>query len=490
MVIFRLNKIFVAILILTFLCVIGENILFSKAWAVRDCGEYSDTCPCGANNRYDCPNDCGNCGWWAWHKACCEWGDGLFWTEWAVDWFDTAKKAGYPTGKTPKEDSIFVAPCKDTGHVGWVTKVNADGSFDTSEQARGGWIDGTCGTKYFYNNTNEKLKSTATSIIGFIYKHAPSMKFQAGDHVKTTSSVYMHKGAGRAYEDGKITLPPGSAGEIVFDDNNGVWTDGYYWWHWQFEGYDGWSVEDFLAPLETSCTISPGEGAPDQTTTNKFIDAYNSEGGEATIGCATANVDTFSNTFYSPPISGYCQDFDGGYAGCRIEYVPDHSPSAYLIKLGFYETFMSLASEIGRDVHTLLVSPTENERPSSSSSAADTIYTWQPFIKGSMYYFDDSHILDGTQWEGHFDGEITYVWGHISDRYKSEGGRNGDLGLPLFNVMRYEMDGEWVWWYQWFEKGLIWLAKHSSYGEWTFAYKKTADVYSNGEWLELGWVKY
>jgi hypothetical protein len=265
----------------------------------------------------------------------------------------------------------------------------------------------------------------------------------------------------------------------------------YTWWEIRWDnGLEGWSVEDYLAVVPSSCTLNPGQGAPDQTTTNKFIEAYNLEGGEATMGCATANVDTFNNTFYSPPIAGYYQNFnDGSYGTCSIDYVPGY-PSAYSIKWGFYATFMSRDSEIGQDVYTLLVAPTDNERDSSSNSVVGTVYAWQPFIKGSMYYFDDSHILDGTTFEGYFDGKITYVWGHISERYEWEGGRNGDLGLPLFDEEYYGTQDSWEWWYQWFEKGFIWFAKHSSYGEWTFAYQRTADVYSNGEWLELGWIKH
>jgi len=241
-----------------------------------------------------------------------------------------------------------------------------------------------------------------------------------------------------------------------------------------------------------SCyTINPGQGAPDKATEEKFTNTYNSEvcvRGH-NLGCATTKVDTFSNTFYSPPISGYYQDFDGGYEGCRIEYVPDHSSYAYSVKLGFYITFMSFDSVIDQDVYTLLVSPTDNEKHSSSNSVADTVYTWQPFIKGSMYYFEDSQILDGTELENDFDfdGEITYVWGPISERYKMLDGRKGELGLPLFNEMSYGMHGVLEWKYQWFEKGFIWFIKLPLSGDWTFAYKKTANVYSDGEWIPLGW---
>ena len=59
----------------------------SPAEAVEFCGGYQDVCPCGAWNPYPCsPDGCGNCTWWAWHKACCEWNVGLPpWGD-AIDW--------------------------------------------------------------------------------------------------------------------------------------------------------------------------------------------------------------------------------------------------------------------------------------------------------------------------------------------------------------------------------------------------------------------
>jgi surface antigen len=201
---FRLNKTSIAILILTFLCVIGGNFLCAQAWADPSCGGYSDTCECGAHNQYPCStNGCGNCGWWAWHKACCEWGVGLpIWGN-AVNWLDKAKDNGYSTGSIPKVNSIFVrhwkgtveGVYKDWGHVGWVTAVHADGSFDTSEQGWGGWNGGTwCGPKNFEGNTVDSLKSIPTNentkLIGFIYKEKMEELF---NQIETKQKNYSNK---------------------------------------------------------------------------------------------------------------------------------------------------------------------------------------------------------------------------------------------------------------------------------------------------------
>jgi hypothetical protein len=71
------------------------NIEFANQSAERgkvrtsQCGDQIDDCPCGMPNPYPCcDNDCddpldwtdvcdGNCCWWAWDQACCNWGVGL-----------------------------------------------------------------------------------------------------------------------------------------------------------------------------------------------------------------------------------------------------------------------------------------------------------------------------------------------------------------------------------------------------------------------------
>lgn len=231
------------------------------------------------------------------------------------------------------------------------------------------------------------------------------------------------------------------------------------------------------------CPISVGQDAPDPQV---FIDAYNVEG-RGNMGCPTNSVKSFTNTFYFSAISGYHQDFGNGSTCATIYYVPGYSSSAYSIKLGFYKTFMSSDSLTGEHVYTLLVAPTDREHHSLTTSGAGTDYNWQPFIKGSMYYFIKSHVLDGTQWHdsNYFDGKIVYTWGSISEYYEKEGGRKGALGLPLYNVA-YKKYSDWVLWYQWFENGLILLAKNPDYGKWILVYGKETSIFSNNnDWYTL-----
>ena len=65
---------------------IGLMLSISAAQAIYQCGDQTDTCYCGKNNPMPCcDNNCngendicdGNCAWWAWEQACCNWGIGL-----------------------------------------------------------------------------------------------------------------------------------------------------------------------------------------------------------------------------------------------------------------------------------------------------------------------------------------------------------------------------------------------------------------------------
>ncbi len=113
------------------------------------CGGQADTCDCGMATPCWCCDDqgnfgesCGNCVWWAWHEACCNWGRGLPWCTNAENWDDRARQNGYPMGAAPRDQSIFVCEpsgsCSQWGHVGWVTRAFPDGSFDSTEMSCGG----------------------------------------------------------------------------------------------------------------------------------------------------------------------------------------------------------------------------------------------------------------------------------------------------------------------------------------------------------------
>jgi len=239
------------------------------------------------------------------------------------------------------------------------------------------------------------------------------------------------------------------------------------------------------------CSISVGQGAPTTDIQNKFIDAYDFDG-SSVLGCPTNTVGYSTNNLYSIPV--YYQTFQGGQSGqAQINFVPGY-PAAYNIKYGFYQTFQSVDegmwgySGTGEPVYRLLVAPTDFENnpqynPPDPSNAG-TSYNWQPFIKGSVYYY----VGNANNPNLDFKGWISYVWGDIADRYElQEGGPAGFLGLPLSTQLHYGSFDGWDWWFQWFEKGFIWYAKQGDQ-RWTYAYRWTGNsVYESGSWIRLGW---
>ncbi|HAB67203.1 MAG TPA: hypothetical protein DCE23_07535 [Firmicutes bacterium] len=67
-----------------------------------------------------------NCTWFAWQQAYDKAGVALPGWGNANTWFESAKKAGYETGMTPKVNSIVVWKWSSFGHVGYVERVYGD----------------------------------------------------------------------------------------------------------------------------------------------------------------------------------------------------------------------------------------------------------------------------------------------------------------------------------------------------------------------------
>lgn len=67
-----------------------------------------------------------NCTWFAWQQAYNKAGVALPGWGNANTWFDSAKKAGYETGMTPRVNSIVVWKWNNLGHVGYVERVYGD----------------------------------------------------------------------------------------------------------------------------------------------------------------------------------------------------------------------------------------------------------------------------------------------------------------------------------------------------------------------------
>ena len=96
-----------------------------EAWAVYSCGGQKDDCKCGKNNPYPCCSNGGNCTWWAWEAACCNWKVALPGWGNAKQWAGNAKAHGsYDLRQTPVAGSIGVRVTGYYGHVVWVKSVS------------------------------------------------------------------------------------------------------------------------------------------------------------------------------------------------------------------------------------------------------------------------------------------------------------------------------------------------------------------------------
>lgn len=97
----------------------------SPAWAVYQCGDTQDTCPCGMNNPYPCCDNGGNCTWYAWHSACCNWGVGLPGWGNANQWAAHAKaNANYEVKSYAVVNAISCRDVGTYGHVAYVTGLS------------------------------------------------------------------------------------------------------------------------------------------------------------------------------------------------------------------------------------------------------------------------------------------------------------------------------------------------------------------------------
>lgn len=108
------------------------------AVAVYQCGDQKDDCKCGANNPYPCCDNGGNCTWWAWEAACCNWTVALPGWGNANQWVGNAKlDPNYTVLGAPIVGSIACRVSGQYGHVAWVTAVNGGGISVTEENCCG-----------------------------------------------------------------------------------------------------------------------------------------------------------------------------------------------------------------------------------------------------------------------------------------------------------------------------------------------------------------
>ena len=110
------------------------SLLPAEAGAVYECGGQQDTCQCGASNPYPCCDNGGNCTWWAWHSACCNWSYGLPGWGNANTWAGNANAhPDFQVVGNPVVGSIAARNAGTYGHVAWVTDVNGGTIIVTEE---------------------------------------------------------------------------------------------------------------------------------------------------------------------------------------------------------------------------------------------------------------------------------------------------------------------------------------------------------------------
>lgn len=114
-------------------------------------------------------------------------------TDWpgnAKDWLRFSKEQGYETGMTPKLGAVACWDRKGgLGHVANVEKINADGSWVSSES-------GLNTSPYWFSKTyNAKSYRSGYTFLGFIYpiydfvtEVTPTYKYKVGDYVKIVAA--------------------------------------------------------------------------------------------------------------------------------------------------------------------------------------------------------------------------------------------------------------------------------------------------------------
>jgi surface antigen len=224
-----------------------------------------------------------------------------------------------------------------------------------------------------------------------------------------------------------------------------------------------------------------GCGSPSTNISTIFQTAYNIE--PTALGTPTGQVTSYTDTFYSPAIAGYYQNFIDAQGRSNSLQLIQGTSQAFSVKWGFSSQYSSISSYRGHKVYDLVVAPTQNQ-VSGNTSVGGSQYTWQQFLKGSMYFFDSN----SQGWAG----KLSYVWGTFDVRYQMEGGRTGVFGVPLSEVIYQGSFFGYDYYYQWFERGFIQVAE-SGNTQYSYAWSYTTNVLSGGgNWIDSprGWVQH
>lgn len=148
---------------------LGTGLLASApAWAVYSCGGVNDTCKCGANNPYPCCDNGGNCTWFAWHSACCNWGVALPGWGNANTWGSYASQNGNFQVVGPTVGAIATSTKGTYGHVAYVVAVG-NGTVTVHEENCCGTCKGGAGTQTYsssYFNSGYVIKKPTGPVCG------------------------------------------------------------------------------------------------------------------------------------------------------------------------------------------------------------------------------------------------------------------------------------------------------------------------------------
>ena len=156
-------------------------------------------------------------------------------------------------------------------------------------------------------------------------------------------------------------------------------------------------------------TLRIGEGAPNPAV---FVDAYNRNGGVATLGAPTGPARRWG--------AGWVQDFVGGTRGNSIITHADGSGTAYVVT----GTILQRYRAIGGPTHFIGFPTSDEAGPGPPSSRTGRTARYQVFARGSLQW-----ILQTNQ--------VFIVQGDIYRLWASIGYQASCLGLPTSDEYRY-----------------------------------------------------
>ena len=175
---------------------------------------------------------------------------------------------------------------------------------------------------------------------------------------------------------------------------------------WRDVDNDGIATVVQLRDLCTT-TITVGQTAPDP---QPFVDSYNRNGQDASVGCPTNTVHRWSD--------GYTQDFDGGTGEKGALMFRDGTSTAYWVHGSIWRRYID--ADLG-GAAGFLGYPLTDESPGTPSSITGSLSRFNNFVGGSIEHHATGPRAGLTVWMGH----------GIKNKWELLGFGASDLGLPI-----------------------------------------------------------